>query len=92
MLGRPESPPVAGLVPIRLLNDDKTSMEFVVGALETTFDMPRSVATESMHSVHRNESDVCDRYPAEIDAAHLAAVTALARHHDHPLQCTMEKE
>jgi ATP-dependent Clp protease adaptor protein ClpS len=85
---KPKQPP---LYKVLLLNDDYTPMDFVVVVLQTVFGMSREKATRVMLQVHRNGMGECGTYTREIAAAKVDQVVGLARHHQHPLQCTMEE-
>ena len=75
-----------------LLNDDYTPMEFVVHVLERFFNKSREAATEIMLHVHHRGVGVCGVYTYEIAETKVSQVVDFARRHQHPLQCTMEKE
>ena len=77
---------------VLLLNDDYTPMEFVVHVLERFFSKPREEAVQIMLLVHRRGVGVCGVYTFEVAETKVAQVIELARRHQHPLQCTMEKE
>lgn len=75
-----------------LLNDDFTPMDFVVHVLEKFFSKDRQEATEIMLHVHRRGVGVCGVYTYEVAETKVGLVMDYARKHEHPLQCTMEKE
>lgn len=77
---------------VLLLNDDYTPMEFVVYVLERFFQKNREEATTIMLHVHQNGVGLCGVYTYEVAETKVAQVLDLARRHEHPLQCTMEKE
>ena len=77
---------------VLLLNDDYTPMEFVVYVLERFFNKQREDATRIMLTVHQNGVGVCGVYTYEVAETKVAQVVETARRHQHPLQCTMEKE
>ena len=77
---------------VLLLNDDYTPMEFVVYVLERFFNKTRDEATTIMLHVHQNGVGLCGVYTYEVAETKVAQVLDLARRHEHPLQCTMEKE
>ncbi len=77
---------------VLLLNDDFTPMEFVVHVLERFFNKDREDATRIMLQVHHTGVGVCGVYTFEVAETKVAQVTDFARQHQHPLQCTMEKE
>ncbi|GBD43180.1 ATP-dependent Clp protease adapter protein ClpS [bacterium HR40] len=77
---------------VLLLNDDYTPMEFVVHVLERFFHKDREEATRIMLHVHHTGVGVCGVYTFEVAETKVAQVIEFARQHEHPLQCTMEKE
>ncbi len=77
---------------VLLLNDDYTPMEFVVVVLERFFGKGREEATQIMLHVHRRGVVVCGVYTYEVAETKVTQVIDFARRHQHPLQCTMEKE
>lgn len=74
-----------------LLNDDYTPMEFVVGILESVFNMERTTATRVMLEVHTKGKGVCGIFSYEIAETKVAQVTNIAQQQQHPLLCTMEE-
>jgi len=77
---------------VLLLNDDYTPMEFVVHVLERFFSKSREEATEIMLHVHHRGVGVCGVFTYEVAETKVAQTIEFARRHQHPLQCTMEKE
>ena len=77
---------------VLLLNDDYTPMEFVVHVLERFFSKGREDATRIMLHVHQKGVGVCGVYTYEVAETKVTQVMDFARQHQHPLQCTMEKE
>ena len=77
---------------VLLLNDDYTPMEFVVYVLERFFQKNQEEATTIMLHVHQNGVGMCGVFTYEVAETKVAQVLDLARRHEHPLQCTMEKE
>ena len=80
------------LYKVLLLNDDYTPMEFVVHVLERFFQKTREEATRIMLHVHRHGVGICGVFTYEVAETKVAQVIEFARRHQHPLQCTMEKE
>lgn len=80
------------LYKVLLLNDDYTPMEFVVSVLERFFGMSHAQAFEIMLTVHKKGVAVVGVFSHEIAETKVAQVMDFARRHQHPLQCTMEKE
>lgn len=77
---------------VMMLNDDYTPMEFVVHVLERFFGMNHAQAFEIMLTVHKKGLAVVGVFSFEVAETKVAQVMDLARQHQHPLQCTMEKE
>ena len=84
-----ERPP---LYKVMLLNDDYTPMEFVVIVLERFFGMNQAQAFDVMLTVHKKGLAVVGVFSHEVAETKVAQVMDFARQHQHPLQCTMEKE
>ena len=77
---------------VLLLNDDYTPMEFVVHVLERFFNKDREAATRIMLHVHRRGVGICGVYTYEVAETKVTQVMDFARQHQHPLQCTLEKD
>jgi ATP-dependent Clp protease adaptor protein ClpS len=77
---------------VLVLNDDYTPMEFVVYVLERFFGMSHQHATQIMLMVHRRGVGVCGVFTYEVAETKVHQVMDFARQHEHPLQCTLEKE
>ena len=77
---------------VLLLNDDYTPMEFVVYVLQRFFSKSVEDATKIMLHVHQNGVGICGVFTYEVAETKVSQVMDLARQHDHPLQCTMEKD
>jgi ATP-dependent Clp protease adaptor protein ClpS len=86
---RTQRPP---LYKVLLLNDDYTPMEFVVHVLERFFGLTHAQAFEIMLTVHKKGLAVVGVFSFEVAETKVAQVMDFARRHQHPLQCTMEKE
>jgi ATP-dependent Clp protease adaptor protein ClpS len=80
------------LYKVLLLNDDYTPMEFVIHVLERFFAKSREDATRIMLHVHQNGVGICGVFTFEVAETKVTQVVEFARQHQHPLQCTMEKE
>ena len=80
------------LYKVLLLNDDYTPMEFVVRVLERFVGLSHSQAFEIMLTVHKKGVAVVGVFSHEIAETKVGQVMDFARRHQHPLQCTMEKE
>lgn len=77
---------------VLMLNDDYTPMEFVVHVLERLFGKPREEAHRIMMHVHRRGVGICGVFTYEVAETKVTQVVDYARQHQHPLQCTLEKE
>jgi ATP-dependent Clp protease adaptor protein ClpS len=77
---------------VLMLNDDYTPMEFVVHILERFFNKNRQEATRIMLHVHRRGVGICGVYTYEVAETKVTQVMDFARQHQHPLQCTLEKD
>ncbi|MEZ5750734.1 MAG: ATP-dependent Clp protease adapter ClpS [Paracoccaceae bacterium] len=86
---RTQRPP---MYKVLLLNDDYTPMEFVVHVLERFFGLNHAQAFEIMLTVHKKGLAVVGVFSHEIAETKVAQVMDFARRHQHPLQCTLEKE
>ncbi|HEX9791019.1 MAG TPA: ATP-dependent Clp protease adapter ClpS [Kiloniellales bacterium] len=85
-------PKTPSLYKVLMLNDDYTPMEFVVHVLEKFFGKNRSDATRIMLHVHQRGVGICGVFTYEVAESKVSAVIDYARKHQHPLQCTLEKE
>ena len=86
---RTQRPP---MYKVLLLNDDYTPMEFVVHVLERFFGLSHAMAFEIMLTVHNKGVAVVGVFSFEVAETKVAQVMDFARRHQHPLQCTLEKE
>src|SRR6476661_382396 len=80
------------LFKVLLLNDDYTTMDFVVEILETVFNKPPAEAHRIMMAVHTQGQGLCGVYPLEIAETKVATVVDLARNNGFPLRAAMEPE
>jgi ATP-dependent Clp protease adaptor protein ClpS len=77
---------------VLMLNDDYTPMEFVVHILELFFNKGGEDAARIMLHVHQRGVGICGVYTYEVAETKVTQVIDFARQHEHPLQCTLEKE
>jgi len=77
---------------VLMLNDDYTPMEFVVHVLERFFAKSREEATRIMLHVHHRGVGICGVFTYEVAETKVTQVMDFARQHQHPLQCTLEKD
>jgi ATP-dependent Clp protease adaptor protein ClpS len=75
-----------------LLNDDYSTMEFVVQILETVFHKSPAEAYRLMMQVHTHGRSVCGAYSFEVAETKVATTHDLARREGFPLQATLEEE
>ena len=79
------------LYKVVLLNDDYTTMEFVLNVLETLFQKSPAEAYQIMMHVHVNGSGIAGVYPWEVAETKAASVIAMAREAGFPLKAVTEE-
>jgi len=80
------------LFKVVLLNDDYTTMEFVVSVLESVFQKSPAEAFKIMMSVHVNGRGTAGVYPWEVAETKVETVGSLARGAGYPLKAVTEEE
>jgi len=75
-----------------LLNDDYTTMDFVVDVLYDIFHKSEAEAEAIMLAVHENGMGIAGVYIKSIAEAKIAATHRRARAEGFPLRCTLEAE
>ncbi|SRR5579862_833979 len=80
------------LFKVFLLNDDYTTMDFVVQVLESVFNKAPAEAYRIMMAVHTQGMGLCGVYPFEVAETKVATVLDLARSNGFPLRATIEQE
>jgi ATP-dependent Clp protease adaptor protein ClpS len=83
-----EEPP---LFKVLLHNDNYTTMDFVVWVLQSIFNMAEEQAIRVMLNVHVKGIGLAGVYTFEVAETKVSRTTDLAREHEFPLLCTMEK-
>ena len=73
-----------------LLNDDYTTMDFVVMVLVDIFLKNLADANRIMLDVHKKGKGIVGQYPWDIAATKAEQVHALARENEFPLKCIVE--
>lgn len=77
---------------VLLLNDDYTTMEFVIQVLQDVFHHSEERASQIMLHVHQKGAGVCGVYTREVAETKVEQVLQYAQQNKHPLQCTMEPD
>ena len=80
------------LYKVLLLNDDYTTMDFVVEVLESIFHKAPAEAYRIMMAVHTQGKGLCGVYPFEVAETKVEAVIGRARENGFPLRAAMEPE
>ena len=75
-----------------LLNDDYTTMDFVINILNRIFGKNITEATQIMLQVHKKGVGLAGVYPKEIAETKVETVHRMARDNEFPLKCIMEKK
>jgi ATP-dependent Clp protease adaptor protein ClpS len=84
-----QEPPMFKII---YINDDVTSMEFVVGSLIDYFNYSEDTASTITHDIHEEGSAVVAILPYEIAEQKGIEVTLDARSQGYPLQIKVEAE
>jgi len=75
-----------------LLNDDYTSMDFVVDILISLFHKSFEEAEKIMLDIHKKDRGLCGIYTHEIAETKVMQVIKKAKESGFPLKATMEEE
>ncbi len=78
------------LYKVILLNDNYTTMEFVVAILENVFNKSNSDATQIMLNVHHEGAGIAGIFTKEIGETKISIVCELAKKNNFPLRCSLE--
>ncbi len=79
------------LFKVVLLNDDYTTMDFVVEILEGVFHKQPAEAFRIMMQVHTQGKGLCGVYPFEVAETKVATVVDRARENGFPLRAAIEQ-
>jgi len=79
------------LYKVVLLNDDYTTMEFVIHVLETVFQQSPAEAYRVMMHVHVNGRGIAGVYSWEVAETKAATVMSMAREAGFPLRAALEE-
>ena len=74
-----------------LLNDDYTSMEFVVEVLKKFFHKEFLAAEAIMLKIHIDGEAVCGTYSYDVAQTKVSQVIAYSRKNDQPLMCVLRE-
>jgi len=77
---------------VLLLNDDYTTMDFVVMVLMVVFRQSLEESQKIMLNIHKNGKGLCGIYAFEVAETKVAQVSAMAEQHKFPLKCSLEEE
>ena len=77
---------------VYILNDDYTSMDFVVDILMSIFHKSYEQAENIMLEVHKKDRGLCGVYTHEIAETKVMQVIKKAKDSGFPLKATMEEE
>jgi ATP-dependent Clp protease adaptor protein ClpS len=77
---------------VLLLNDDYTTMDFVIEILTSVFHHSDEKAAQIMMHVHQKGAGICGIFTREIAETKVEQVLQYAQQNKHPLQCTMEPD
>ena len=75
---------------VLMLNDDYTTMEFVVLVLQEFLNKDREAATQIMLKIHLDGKGVCGVFSRDVAATKVDQVLDAANQAGHPLQCVSE--
>ena len=79
------------LFKVLLLNDDYTTMDFVIHVLEDVFQKSPAEAFRIMMQVHVNGRGIAGVYPWEVAETKVETVSTMARDAGYPLRAALEE-
>ena len=74
-----------------MLNDDYTTMEFVVEVLKHFFKKDTLAAEVIMLKIHTEGEAVCGAYPYDIAQSKVSQVIEYSRKNEQPLMCVLSE-
>ena len=80
------------LYKVILVNDDFTTMEFVIEILIEVFHKSFEMAQKIMLEIHHRGFGICGTYSYEIAETKVLKVLRMAKENEYPLQCKLEPE
>jgi ATP-dependent Clp protease adaptor protein ClpS len=84
--------PEPRLFKVIFINDEITTMEFIIEVLKNVFDFDEDEAQDIMMTIHTDGAGVVAVYPYEIAEQKGIETTVLARNNGFPLQVKLEPE
>ena len=76
---------------VLLLNDDYTTMEFVVAVLMRFFSKNEEAANAIMIKIHVDGEGVCGTFSHDIAQTKVTQVTDFSRNNEQPLMCVLRE-
>ncbi len=76
---------------VLLLNDDYTSMEFVVEVLKRFFSKSTEIAQELMLKIHIEGEAICGTYSHDVAQTKASQVVDFSRKNEQPLMCMIRE-
>jgi len=76
---------------VLLLNDDYTTMEFVVEVIKRFFSKSEEAAQAIMLKVHIEGEGVCGTYSHDVAQTKVSQVTDFSRKNEQPLMCVIRE-
>jgi ATP-dependent Clp protease adaptor protein ClpS len=76
---------------VLLLNDDYTTMEFVIEVLKRFFEKNQQAAESIMLKIHIEGESVCGTYSHDVAQTKLSQVIEFSRKNQQPLMCVLRE-
>ncbi len=76
---------------VLLLNDDYTTMEFVIEVLQHIFNKNTDESHQLMMQIHLKGEGVCGVYSFDVAQSKVQQVLDYAQHKQHPLMCILRE-